>query len=95
MRQTGEGYDGSVQSTDQLGGLQGVRNGEREPTLEDKYLSMISGDTRMKFKGVTSTGNAGGFREDGGPADIKKTFIYNQKLTTSMFQVLDDHPQKS
>lgn len=48
----------------------------------------------MKFKGVTSTGNAGGFREDGGPADIKKTFIYNQKLTTSMFQVLDDHPQK-
>lgn len=35
-----------------------------------------------------------GFREDGGPADIKKTFLYNQKLTSEVFQILEDHPDR-
>lgn len=53
----------------------------------------------MRYAGVgsktgRSQGTTNGFREDGGPADIKKTFLYNQKMTTMAFQILEDHPDK-
>jgi hypothetical protein len=35
-----------------------------------------------------------GFPSEGGPADLKKTFIYNQRLTTDLFAVLEEHPDK-
>ena len=32
--------------------------------------------------------------QSGMPADVKKTFIYNQKLTTEIFSILEQHPDK-
>lgn len=32
--------------------------------------------------------------QTGLPADVKKTFIYNQKLTSEVFSVLEQHPDK-
>jgi hypothetical protein len=45
----------------------------KAPTLEEKYMSMVSGETTMRFRGATARS---GFAE-GGPADVKKTFVYN------------------
>jgi hypothetical protein len=54
--------------------------------IEKMYNSMISGETQFKYGGDSLLrGNGGGYREDGGPADVKKTFLYNQRLTTSVF----------
>lgn len=46
LRPTGYG------SQDQNLTMQGVQ-GSKQPTLEEKYMSMISGDTQMKYKGVS------------------------------------------
>lgn len=60
---------------------------------------MINGETQMKYAGSSigaprSTILSQGFPPEGGPADVKKTFLYNQKLTTELFSVLEEHPDK-
>jgi len=47
----------------------------------------------MHYAGASTT-HRSGFGAGQGPADIKKTFLYNQKLTTNIFQILEDHPNK-
>jgi hypothetical protein len=32
--------------------------------------------------------------QEPGLADLKKTFIYNQKLTTGIFEILENNPDK-
>ncbi len=32
--------------------------------------------------------------QEPGLGDLKKTFIYNQKLTGSIFEILENHPDK-
>lgn len=64
-------------------------------TIQQKYEDIVNGQTQMKFGGsVIGSANTSGFRQDGGPADIKKTFLYNQKLTTGVFQILEENPDK-
>lgn len=51
----------------------------------------------MRYAGAASSTHRTntGFGEGQGPADVKKTFLYNQKLTTNIFQILEDHPNKA
>ena len=78
--------DGSTPINNQISG--------KKTTIEDKYRSFISGQTQMKFAGAATSALMNqsmlSNRIDGGdstgvPADVKKTFVYNQKLTSDLF----------
>jgi hypothetical protein len=67
--------------------------------IDQKYQSMLSGETYMRYAGGAAASSThrthSGALSQGGPADVKKTFLYNQKLTTGIFQILEDHPSKA
>lgn len=69
----------------------------KRSSLEDKYNSMINGETEMMFlgsqAGLTRSAMISAGQEPG-LADLKKTFIYNQRLTTGLFEILENHPDK-
>ncbi len=73
---------------------------DKRSSIEEKYQSLVNGEAMMKFAGSSngaprSTMMSAGFPgEGGGPADVKKTFIYNQRLTTGLFEILEDRPDK-
>ncbi len=54
---------------------------------------MVNGETQMKYAGNTTMRSIIG--SERGLADLKKTFIYNQKLTTGLFEILEDNPDKN
>ena len=58
---------------------------------------MVNGDTQMMYLGSHAGANRSAMMSAGlepGLADLKKTFIYNQKLTTGLFEILENLPDK-
>lgn len=69
----------------------------KRSTIEDRYQSMVRGETQMQFLGshggtIRSAMVSAG--QEPGLGDLKKTFIYNQKLTGEVFEILENHPDK-
>jgi hypothetical protein len=69
----------------------------KRSSIEDKYQSLVNGETQMQFlgsHGVTIRSAMVSAGQEPGLGDLKKTFIYNQKLTGEVFEILENHPDK-